>query len=70
MTGLQFLAALIRRNGPVFAIDSRTGDVSTLTVSEYLTFIGCGGRDCYVRWDANAAQTVRARILSSKAKTN
>jgi hypothetical protein len=70
MTGIHALAALVHGNGLVYTVDTHTGDVETRTVSEYLTFIGCGGKDCYVRWDANAAQTVRARILSAKAKTN
>jgi hypothetical protein len=69
MTGLQSLAALIRRNGPLHVVDISTGEITTMTAIEYTDHLRrCG--DCQVHTEMRDALTSRALILSSKAKTN
>jgi hypothetical protein len=69
MTGIHALAALIRSNGPLHVVDLSTGEITTMTATEYTEHLHrCV--DCQVHVEMRDALTSRARILSAKAKTN
>lgn len=69
-SALHTLAMRLRRDGIVYAVHRRTGDIATHTVRDYVALMADGHlRGHVVRWSMRDAITVQARI-DSRAKNN